>query len=582
MFRRRIVAPLAAVILAGVAPRAVGAQSGGPFGGMLKIALSSLGTLGQNLQLRGLTATPSGDSVVLAGDAALYGSPVQVHALFARGMQVRRIVIGFPGGMPLRQDLLASLAGDSAARTLAGLESLVGAGRIDIGFTDGARMNVVRLTAGGGPWLPLGAASAFSVGRLELSLTVTDPTTSAKRLLVDLRGDLNVGGSSAALVGSAGQGRRWRLEATFASVPLRALIDAAGGAAELADVALPASLLDARLDRLTVVLEPHAQRVSGTGTSTLGETTVEMRVGRGRPQFLVAFAPPPGFTLANVHRAFAPLDLVRLQGTAMVLASRDGIADPPAVRRLGGGPRAVRRGLTLLARSQPGLMPPELPPQMDAGVAVAMVELPDPAAPALVSVVDAPTPSEQAEAGGTAIAAAMPGTAAAPDDAARRAERAELTRSAAPATPATASIERGTLAGSGTGAPFEDRCDDVAEVRLRAGWWMDGLQLVCRDAGGASLEQPARGGVGGTLVSFALEAGERIVAVTGSWMGPAGPFVYSVQIHTDRRASPEFGNGGPDRGQRPFRLEVPPGSRFAGWHGTSADFLTGLGILVAR
>lgn len=49
---------------------------------------------------------------------------------------------------------------------------------------------------------------------------------------------------------------------------------------------------------------------------------------------------------------------------------------------------------------------------------------------------------------------------------------------------------------------------------------------------------------------------------------------------TDRRASEEFGNGGPSHGTGAFSFEVPAGSAFAGIFGASSDRLHQLGMLV--
>jgi hypothetical protein len=96
----------------------------------------------------------------------------------------------------------------------------------------------------------------------------------------------------------------------------------------------------------------------------------------------------------------------------------------------------------------------------------------------------------------------------------------------------------------------------VAEVRVRQGYYIDAIQLTCQGAAAS----PLRGGKGGGEQVFQLQPGERITAVSGSATAPGAPFVFSIQLHTDRRSSPEFGNHGPTKGQFPFRFQIPAGS----------------------
>jgi hypothetical protein len=138
--------------------------------------------------------------------------------------------------------------------------------------------------------------------------------------------------------------------------------------------------------------------------------------------------------------------------------------------------------------------------------------------------------------------------------------------------------------------PFRDMCDAPDEIRVRAGWWMNSIQLVCRTAPPQRfVVRPRRGGDGGADSVFRLAAGERITAVSGSYDGEYGQFLFSLQFHTNQRSSPVYGNGGPAKGRTPFRFEIPAGGRFAGFSGRSGearssdgnlgDYLVSLGVL---
>jgi hypothetical protein len=133
-------------------------------------------------------------------------------------------------------------------------------------------------------------------------------------------------------------------------------------------------------------------------------------------------------------------------------------------------------------------------------------------------------------------------------------------------------------AGSPEGTPFSDACD-IAEIRVNAGWWIDGVQVVCR-GGGA---MPLRGGGGGSAAAFVLQPGERLRGISGSTHGAHGAYVYSLQFHTDRRSSPVYGNGNEtDRGTRPFRFEVPAGAGAAGLTGSAGQYLHLIGLLAGE
>ena len=364
---RRAVVTLALLAL-GAAPllgsvRVAEAQGASPFTILLQTALSPLGALTQHLALRDLTASAVGDSTALSGEATLYGTPVQIYGLLGADRKLRRILIDFSQGLRLHRGMISAIGGDSAAAGLpASLDSLPASGRIVIDFSAGGRMRLVRLTASGGPWQPLGSAG-FTASRVQIELSASDPTTGARRVALELRGELAAGGTTGEMLARVAPGRPWRIEATFASLPLGTLLGAGfpdpDGQTTPDAPALPRAIRSVQLEQITVVLEPGSQSVTAIGASPLGPVAVQARLG-GSPEYLVVFAPPLGFRFAELSPGLATLDAVRLEGTAVVFASSDRSVDAPMVMSLGAGARRVRAGLTVLASHRPDLVPPEL------------------------------------------------------------------------------------------------------------------------------------------------------------------------------------------------------------------------------
>jgi serine/threonine protein kinase len=130
-------------------------------------------------------------------------------------------------------------------------------------------------------------------------------------------------------------------------------------------------------------------------------------------------------------------------------------------------------------------------------------------------------------------------------------------------------------AGGAGGNLFSDICEDyVRGIRVRAGYWIDAVQLICRSG-----SQPLRGGAGGTEQTFWLRPGEYVTAIRGSALAPNLPYVFSLQIRTTYRSSPVYGNGGPTKGSVPFAFVVPAGRRFAGLWGKSSRSVDALGVV---
>jgi hypothetical protein len=148
----------------------------------------------------------------------------------------------------------------------------------------------------------------------------------------------------------------------------------------------------------------------------------------------------------------------------------------------------------------------------------------------------------------------------------------DVVHTAPPPAPVT---QRLGPVGGGGGAGFEDACP-AAAVIVNAGWWIDGIQVVC--ASGRTMAQ--RGGTGGGRQMYQVPPGARITGISGRFDGSYGAKVYSIQIHTDQGSSPLFGGGGPDGGQTPYAFRVPDGYTFSGFFGRAGDALGGIGIVV--
>ncbi len=122
----------------------------------------------------------------------------------------------------------------------------------------------------------------------------------------------------------------------------------------------------------------------------------------------------------------------------------------------------------------------------------------------------------------------------------------------------------------GAGTNFSDICNEISAVKIKAGWWIDGIQLVCSEGA-----KPFRGGTGGSLHTFKLGAGEYITRISGTAFGQYGPYVVSIQLHTNRRSSPIYGV---KRGSKPFNFTVPSGSKITGLNGRFNKYLGAIGV----
>lgn len=113
----------------------------------------------------------------------------------------------------------------------------------------------------------------------------------------------------------------------------------------------------------------------------------------------------------------------------------------------------------------------------------------------------------------------------------------------------------------------------VAEIRVNAGLYIDGLQLVYRDANGATIEMDHVGGHSGLHHAVTLEAGEYLTGVSGR----CGRYIDSIRFHTNLRTTDQFGGPG---GEDEYRFEVAAGSEIVGFVGRAGWFVDQLGAIV--
>lgn len=117
------------------------------------------------------------------------------------------------------------------------------------------------------------------------------------------------------------------------------------------------------------------------------------------------------------------------------------------------------------------------------------------------------------------------------------------------------------------GQPFFHGCTNPAEIRVRAGHWVDGITTICGDG-----RQLRAGGDGGNEYAFRLQPGEVITRISGSKIAPGFPYVITLQIHTNLRSSPMYGGQGTLVAEQAFNEPVP-GGYFTGLHGVAGQYL---------
>jgi hypothetical protein len=143
-----------------------------------------------------------------------------------------------------------------------------------------------------------------------------------------------------------------------------------------------------------------------------------------------------------------------------------------------------------------------------------------------------------------------------------------------PASQAQQLISTQIVGGSG-GANFSDpepaTGARVLEVQVRSGEYVDSVQMVYALRDNRTVAGPRRGGSGGTLSVFHLDADEYIIGISGR----AGTYIDSISFQTNKRTSPLFGGNG---GDREYRIDIPAGNQAVGFTGRMGRYLDAVGL----
>jgi predicted flap endonuclease-1-like 5' DNA nuclease len=113
----------------------------------------------------------------------------------------------------------------------------------------------------------------------------------------------------------------------------------------------------------------------------------------------------------------------------------------------------------------------------------------------------------------------------------------------------------------------------VREIRINAGLYVDGLQLVYSDAAGSTVEMPHIGGRGGLHHTITLAADEYVIGVSGR----CGRYIDSISIHTNLRTTDRYGGLG---GEDEFHFEASANGEIVGFVGRADWFVDQLGVIV--
>lgn len=111
----------------------------------------------------------------------------------------------------------------------------------------------------------------------------------------------------------------------------------------------------------------------------------------------------------------------------------------------------------------------------------------------------------------------------------------------------------------------------ILEIRVRSGDYVDSVQMVYALRDGRSVEGPRRGGAGGNLNVFRLDADEYVVGISGR----TGKYIDSICFRTNKRTSPVFGGRG---GDRDYNVDVPAGNQAVGFAGRAGQYLDAVGL----
>jgi predicted flap endonuclease-1-like 5' DNA nuclease len=139
-----------------------------------------------------------------------------------------------------------------------------------------------------------------------------------------------------------------------------------------------------------------------------------------------------------------------------------------------------------------------------------------------------------------------------------------------------ASLVLGPSGGNG-GHVFEDYTipagAKVQEIRVNAGFYVDGLQLICVDATGAAIELPHLGGKSGFRHTITLDADEYLTGISGR----SGRYIDSIRFHTNKRVTDSIGGRG---GENEYHFEAAANAEVAGLFGRADWYMDQLGVVL--
>ncbi len=113
----------------------------------------------------------------------------------------------------------------------------------------------------------------------------------------------------------------------------------------------------------------------------------------------------------------------------------------------------------------------------------------------------------------------------------------------------------------------------VQEIRVNAGFYVDGLQLTCVDAGGTVIELSHLGGGSGFRHTITLDADEYLTGISGR----SGRYIDSIRFHTNKRVTDSIGGRG---GENEYHFEAAANGEVAGLFGRADWYMDSLGVVL--
>lgn len=115
---------------------------------------------------------------------------------------------------------------------------------------------------------------------------------------------------------------------------------------------------------------------------------------------------------------------------------------------------------------------------------------------------------------------------------------------------------------------------DVGEITIRAGKYIDAVNIGFRAGGSMHSSVDQHGGTGGQRYVFKLGQGEKIISMNGTY----GKYVHQLQFHTDRNRSSRVYGG--DKGPASFHYRAPSNCSIVGFTGRSGAQIDAIGVVL--